>query len=666
MTDLAHYSREMARRGLRRLALLSGKGDACLAQVAAWQQQLPGDWLWVGDDVTRAHHCSPATVRTLLGREFLHAVFDARQGFHAEAFAALAGTLRAGSWLLLLTPPPDDWPALPDNDTLRWSEQPQPIAAPHFTRHLWQLLQADPQVLMLQDGQPPRWPDNAPFPHWQPNAQAQQALCQQLLRHPPGITAVTAPRGRGKSALAGMLASAWPGRCWVTAPAKTPTAVLEQYAGDAFEFYAPDRLLAEYAQGLPADVDWLLIDEAAAIPAPLLRQLITLAPRILLTTTIQGYEGTGRGFVLKFCAGLPQVELAMLEQPLRWAAGDPLETLVARALLFDEPQPVAGEGALHYLSLPQSSWRHQAALLSDLYRLLCSAHYRTSPLDLRRMMDAPGQHFSLVMQQQQVQGGVWLVDEGGLEARLAGQVWAGTRRPPGNLVAQSLAAHAGLLAAPGLLARRISRIALAPALRRQGVGRQLVEQALVDAAGCDYLSVSFGYTPELAAFWQACGFQLVRIGSQREASSGCYAAMALRAFTEAGERLQQQAAARFAAELGWLLEIIELPGLAPLPRDERAPDDQDWLELAGFAFAQRPFEASRAALGRLLLHSATPLPLLAAGILQRLAPAQLCQQFSLSGRRQLLVRWREEAAQGLYSLDSRRAETVRQQMYLLQ
>ncbi|PCR37845.1 tRNA cytosine(34) acetyltransferase TmcA, partial [Klebsiella pneumoniae] len=31
-----------------------------------------------------------------------------------------------------------------------------------------------------------------------------------------------------------------------------------------------------------------------------------------------------------------------------------------------------------------------------------------------------------------------------------------------------------------------------------------------DAAGYDYLSVSFGYTAELWRFWQRCGFTLVR------------------------------------------------------------------------------------------------------------------------------------------------------------
>lgn len=52
---------------------------------------------------------------------------------------------------------------------------------------------------------------------------------------------------------------------------------------------------------------WLIVDEAAAIPGPLLRQLVTRFPRTLLTTTVQGYEGTGRGFLLKFCASFPHL-----------------------------------------------------------------------------------------------------------------------------------------------------------------------------------------------------------------------------------------------------------------------------------------------------------------------------------------------------------------------
>jgi tRNA(Met) cytidine acetyltransferase len=60
------------------------------------------------------------------------------------------------------------------------------------------------------------------------------------------------------------------------------------------------------------------------------------------------------------------------------------------------------------------------------------------------------------------------------------------------------------------------------------------------STSCDYLSVSFGYTAELWRFWQRCGFVLVRMGNHREASSGCYTAMALLPISEAGKRLAER------------------------------------------------------------------------------------------------------------------------------
>ncbi len=65
------------------------------------------------------------------------------------------------------------------------------------------------------------------------------------------------------------------------------------------------------------------------------------------------------------------------------------------------------------------------------------------PLDLRRMMDAPGQHFAVAQAGAEIAGALWLVEEGGLPPELSRAVWAGFRRPRGNLVAQSLAAHGG-------------------------------------------------------------------------------------------------------------------------------------------------------------------------------------------------------------------------------
>ncbi len=121
------------------------------------------------------------------------------------------------------------------------------------------------------------------------------------------------------------------GEAIVTAPTRSAVDVLASFAGEAFRFMAPDALLSSKEKA-----SWLIVDEAAAIPAPLLRQLVSRFPRTLLTTTVQGYEGTGRGFLLKFCASLPYLQLFSLSAPIRWAAGCPLESAISQLLIFSD------------------------------------------------------------------------------------------------------------------------------------------------------------------------------------------------------------------------------------------------------------------------------------------------------------------------------------------
>ncbi|RTF44689.1 tRNA(Met) cytidine acetyltransferase, partial [Serratia marcescens] len=214
--------------------------------------------------------------------------------------------------------------------------------------------------------------------------------------------------------------------CWITGPSRAATEVAGEWAQGRAQFWAPDALLAQCREGDVSDVGWLLVDEAAAIPAPLLQQLIGYFPRVLLTTTVQGYEGTGRGFLLKFCVGLPSYQALSLQQPMRWAQGDALERVTDNALLFNELPAWSVDGqAIDYSQAEQRELCADPQRLARFYALLSSAHYRTSPLDLRRLMDAPGMHFGLAQAGQEVVGAVWLADEGGLSAELAHDVWAG-------------------------------------------------------------------------------------------------------------------------------------------------------------------------------------------------------------------------------------------------
>ena len=658
LTALHTLTAQMKREGIRRLLVLSGEEGWCFDHALKLRDALPGDWLWISPQPDAENHCSPSALQTLLGREFRHAVFDARHGFDAAAFAALSGTLKAGSWLVLLLPVWEEWENQPDADSLRWSDCPDPIATPHFVQHFKRVLTANNDAILWRQNQPFSLAHFTPRTDWHPATGApqpeQQQLLQQLLTMPPGVAAVTAARGRGKSALAGQLISRIAGSAIVTAPAKAATDVLAQFAGEKFRFIAPDALLASDEQA-----DWLVVDEAAAIPAPLLYQLVSRFPRTLLTTTVQGYEGTGRGFLLKFCARFPHLHRFELQQPIRWAQGCPLEKMVSEALVFDDENFThTPQGNIVISAFEQTLWRSEPETPLKVYQLLSGAHYRTSPLDLRRMMDAPGQHFLQAAGENEIAGALCLVDEGGLSQELSQAVWAGYRRPRGNLVAQSLAAHGSNPLAATLRGRRVSRIAVHPARQREGTGRQLIAGALQYIHDLDYLSVSFGYTEELWRFWQRCGFVLVRMGNHREASSGCYTAMALLPMSDAGKQLAEREHYRLRRDAQalaqWNGETLPVD-----PLNDAVLSDDDWLELAGFAFAHRPLLTSLGCLLRLLQTSELALPALRGRLQKNASDAQLCTTLKLSGRKLLLVRQREEAAQALFALDDVCTERLR-------
>ena len=658
LTALHTLTAQMKREGIRRLLVLSGEEGWCFDHALKLRDALPGDWLWISPQPDAENHCFPSALQTLLGREFRHAVFDARHGFDAASFAALSGTLKAGSWLVLLLPVWEEWENQPDADSLRWSDCPDPIATPHFVQHLKRVLTANNDAILWRQNQPFTLAHFTPRTDWHPATGApqpeQQQLLQQLLTMPLGVAVVTAARGRGKSALAGQLISRIAGSAIVTAPAKAATDVLAQFAGEKFRFIAPDALLASDEQA-----DWLVVDEAAAIPAPLLYQLVSRFPRTLLTTTVQGYEGTGRGFLLKFCARFPHLHRFELQQPIRWAQGCPLEKMVSEALVFDDENFThTPQGNIVIAAFEQTLWRSEPETPLKVYQLLSGAHYRTSPLDLRRMMDAPGQHFLQAAGENEIAGALWLVDEGGLSQELSQAVWAGFRRPRGNLVAQSLAAHGSNPLAATLRGRRVSRIAVHPARQREGTGRQLIAGALQYTHDLDYLSVSFGYTRELWRFWQRCGFVLVRMGNHREASSGCYTAMALLPMSDAGKQLAEREHYRLRRDAQalaqWNGETLPVD-----PLNDAVLSDDDWLELAGFAFAHRPLLTSLGCLMRLLQTSELALPALRGRLQKNASDAQLCTTLKLSGRKLLLVRQREEAAQALFALNDVRTERLR-------
>jgi len=537
--------------------------------------------------------------RNLLGQEFEHILFDARTTLNLDALAIAIGTLKAGGTLVLWLDSKDHI----DLDSRRWSGVEKGIITPNFNRHFYRLLQS---FLFLSEHSTPSFIGGRIGPplrnHHQSPTIEQQNIIQKILTSPADVAILTAKRGRGKSALLGMLSDEIKHKkCWLTAPNKSAVKTLQDFAKQPIIFIAPDDLCQQIQQDpTQYQQDWLLIDEAAMLPLPVLHQLVSTFERIVISTTMHSYEGTGRGFLLKFLANLHRTfQQFELIEPLRWAKGDKLEKFIEALLLLEAEdnfiQPEYDPQTA--MQIRQISQSEIVKKIVDFYGLLSLAHYRTTPLDLRRLFDAPQQRFYLAENEEYLLGGLWLMQEGGFQSMaLIEKICRGECRPQGNLVVQSLAFQANLPQACQLHSLRISRIAVQPKWQQHGLGQQLI-QTLIEQTDVDFISVSFGYTEALFHFWRKCGFVLVQISSYKEASSGCYSMIMLRPISVAGECVVKKAQVYFQRNFPFSFHPLKKKFTFPL--DCQLTDDDIHI-LKNFAFFHRTLFSSIGAIRRLM------------------------------------------------------------------
>ena len=555
----------------------------------------------------------------LLGQEFEHILFDGRNGIHLEALAIAAGTLKMGGTLCLVL---SDWENLsqqPDQDSLRWNGNQSVIATPNFIDHFKQCIDRY-HFPILREKSSVEFPPVFYFNEHHKNATlAQQQIIENILQAEQDIYFLTAKRGRGKSALLGMLANQIQVPVYLTAPNKSAVHSVIEFSEREIEFIAPDELTIrlqhepEFSQSA-----WLLVDEAAMIPLPLLQEYSQYFQHIVFSTTIHSYEGTGRGFELKFKRKIHRTfQHFELKQPLRWQENDPLEDFIDDLLLLnaeDEFQQFLFQPHLPYQIREVQKTHH----ITDFYGLMTLAHYRTSPLDLRRLLDGENQRFYFAEYQQNLLGAIWALEEGNMtDDELIIQIQQGKRRPKGNLVPQALCFYENLPQACKLLSLRISRIAVQPNWQKQGIGQNLMK--FMENSEVDFLSVRFGYTDELAKFWQKCGFVLVHLGEHQEASSGCYSAIALKGISKDGLALVETAYKQFQRNIPLSFHPFAI-NLEQNQLDLQL-DEFDWVSLKNFANFHRTLFSSLPAIRRLLkLAGKENFPLISAYLTKKQLP----------------------------------------------
>ncbi len=593
--------------GHRRLLVCAGDADWCQAQVVEMVQALAGESvLLIGEDfsgltASDAEVVAAKKCLSRLGREHQNIIFSAHAGFDVDAFGAISGTLCAGGLMVLLTPEMDQWPYFHDPEHRRMLVYPQQFedVSGRYLKRLSQIIEASDQLSLLtqagvvrieepknnRDKKTPGEKDEAVIAPCKSRSQmkAVQGIHKVLRGHRRRPLVLTADRGRGKSASLGIAAAQLllegVEQITITAPSRSTADVFFQHAVkvlgeeneallNRLQFIAPDDLV----QTLPA-TQLLLVDEAAAIPTPLLEKMLTHYSRIVYATTIHGYEGTGRGFAIRFRNVLdsktPQWHELRMEEPVRWQPEDPLESFVFKALLLnavpaviDQPESIRPEKCT-FRQISSEELLLNEDLLSQLFGLLVLAHYQTRPFDLRHLLDGGNiEVYGLFDGQHRLVAIVLAAREGDIESFLADDIWMGRRRVRGHLLPQSLSNHLGLPDAIYLKGLRVIRIAVHPDCQRIGLGRMLLDKLQQDATHkkIDYLGTLFGATDDLLKFWGDSSYVPVRVGLTRDAASGTHSAMMLKPLSCSAKRLIHKAHEKCLAQLQWLL-MDELKGL---------------------------------------------------------------------------------------------------------
>ena len=586
------------------------------------------DVLWLSNTIENA--LPPCQARTKLGCEYRAIIFDCRDQFDLDALGAVSGTLCGGGFLCLIMPDLNHWDLLKNS---------------HYLKMIRPLFEQHDALYCLQQGQTFNLERHVKYSEFEPYqnrkflSHDQQLVVEKIekniIQNNTIPMVLLADRGRGKSSALGLAAGGLIKqgikKILITAPRLSICECIFMQAQkilspsvfeknkltshtSSIEFKAPDALLDE----LPL-AELLIVDEAAAIPLPLLTAMLKHYPNIIFSSTVYGYEGTGRGFELKFKKILdrltPAWQSLSMQSAIRWAPCDPLETWINEILCLHTPLNSLPDinrinhRELSLVLLNKNNFINDPQQRNDLFSLLVSAHYRTRPSDFQYLLDQPQVRIYMLYHHQQMLAAVVINQEGGFDAALATAIYRGERRPQGHLLAQTLCFHAGVEAAACCTYGRIMRIAVHPDVQLKGLGSYLIQAIIEEEKNkVDMLGSSFAASTELLDFWHKQGFEIVRMGFTRDHVSASYSAVMLLPLANKKTEIFLQLRAKFQHSIGyWLDDILEplqtdikQKLLKQSLQDDAEINECDWQDIKSFAFYHRGFEACSPALNKLV------------------------------------------------------------------
>lgn len=600
---LEQISHQCALQRTRQLVVISGDLGH------RWQQLQP----WVTDELAKAKNIAligtqetalamgcPSELsllkankpNNLLGYEHDHVIFNAYDGLYPDAIAAVSGTIKAGGLLILLCPEFDQWPEFSDEFSKKRLPYgfDQAPASPSFVRLLinsftkWQIPHYSSSPTSRESSCPELRDSPADHEEARTNQSdlttEQQTVLDKILNNQNQAHVLTADRGRGKSYLLGCLAAQLHKshytpimdngiNIYLTGPNKK--AVSSVYTGfdsmsaglegeEQIHFIAPEDVLSVK----PLDNDWLIVDEAASLPIPLLMKYAHHFNQLVFASTTHGYEGTGKGFQIRFFEYLnkhkPDWQQHQLTHPIRYSSNDPLEHWLFDTLMLDaEPQTVSREKWLNSKDeltcreVSQYELAEDSDLLKNIFGLLINAHYQTKPSDLRDMLDAPGLRvfiqylFDNQSNSEIIVSACLCTDEGPIEQALWQPIYQGHRRPTGHLIPQSFGFYLGLPYAMSMKYARVIRIATQPVLQRNNSASDLLAFIENKLSNEDYdvFGSSFAGTSDVINFWQKNHFCLIKSGSMADHASGVTSALVVKSLSKRSKNPLEKASSLF-------------------------------------------------------------------------------------------------------------------------
>jgi len=556
-------------------------------------------WLLFSASLTTNHLIiNNKNYRHYLGTECDYLLFDSDH-FNVDAFAALSGTIKAGGLLFLLWPQniSDECSDTKNLFLQRFYQQlvnddnviiVAPSASQQEPAYNWQLVNHN--SLLTKTAAIVTKPLKLAYGCVTYEQQLAVAAIEKVFSgHRNRPLVLTADRGRGKSsalaiACANIIQQAKQAvNITVTAPHQQALSVFFQQLKESLPQAHHEKHRVVYHQQkfqvnltfIPVDklfhddinTHFLLVDEAGAIPVYLLTKLLQRYHRIVFSTTLHGYEGAGRGFTLKFLQHLqrirPEFRRLHIKQPIRWATEDPLEQFVfSSCLLNAELSTITNKKDFdiakqnfHFQHINRTTLARNEALLRQVFSILVTAHYQTSPSDLALMLDNPNVAIVALKQHEHIVAVALLITEGYCTNTEIKAIEAGKRRLKDQFTPQSLLTYGSFKQAFNYKYLRIMRIAVHPSVQHQGIGRYFLQQITLFAQKqqLDFLATSFGATTKLLRFWLSDHYNIARVGFNKDQASGEHSVLLLKALNKQSDKFMQTILQNFYRSFSYLL-----------------------------------------------------------------------------------------------------------------